>query len=135
MDLDAIEARADAATEGPLRIEVEEFGRVILNPADRIVASVSFTNDAQEKADAELIAAAFEDVPALVARVRELEGELDLLRRELQAARGERVGTWDTWEEHVTRKQATPAEPPVKPRLSLEEARLQAARARAHGTD
>ena len=125
MDLDAIEARANAATEGPW-----EYSGLTLWGRDNLGLIKATTPE-----DRTFTAAARTDVPALVARVRELEGENDLLRRQLQAARGERPGTWDTWEEHAARKQATPAEPPVKRRLSLEEARLQAARAHAHGTD
>lgn len=87
MDLDAIEQRANAATEGPLRIEAEEFGRVILDPTGQVVASVSFINDAQEKADAEFFTAARTDVPDLVARVRELEDENRKLRDTAAVAR------------------------------------------------
>lgn len=87
MDLNAIEQRASAATEGPLRIEAEEFGRVILDPTGRVVASASFINDAQEKADAEFFTAARTDVPDLVARVRELEAENEKLRDTAAVAR------------------------------------------------
>ncbi|WP_435112189.1 hypothetical protein [Nocardiopsis synnemataformans] len=85
MDLEAIEARANAATEGPLRIEVQEFGRVVLSPAGRVVASVSLASDAQEKADAEFFTAARTDVPDLVARVRALEDENQRMRDEIAA--------------------------------------------------
>lgn len=60
-------------------------------------------------------------------RITELEGENELLQRQLDTAEGKRPGTWDTWDEHAARKQATPPEPPPKPALSLEEARKQAA--------
>lgn len=63
----------------------------------------------------------------LQARVREMEAEKDLLCRQLETARGERPGTWDTWAEHIARKQATPPDPLPKPCLTLEEARKQAA--------
>lgn len=40
---------------------------------------------------------------AVEGRIRELEAEKDLLRRQLDTARGERPGTWDTWAEHAAR--------------------------------
>lgn len=67
------------------------------------------------------------------ARLSELEAERNLLQRQLDTAHGKRPGTWDTWEEHAARKQAEPADPPPKPRLTLEEARRQAARAMEGG--
>lgn len=60
-------------------------------------------------------------------RVQELEAENEKLRRQLDTAHGKRPGTWDTWDEYIARKQAEPADPPPKPRLTLEEARKQAA--------
>lgn len=63
----------------------------------------------------------------LATRVRELEADRDLLQRKLDTVEGKRPGTWDTWEEHIARQQATPPEPQPKPRLTLEAARHQAA--------
>lgn len=68
-------------------------------------------------------------------RVQELEAENEKLRRQLDTAEGKRPGTWDTWDEHAARKQATPPEPPPKPALSLEEARQQAAEYAARARD
>lgn len=64
----------------------------------------------------------------LAARVRELEAERGRLQRKLDAVEGKRSGTWDTWAEHIARKQTEPADPPPKPSLTLEEARQQAAK-------
>lgn len=82
IDLDAIEARASAATEGPW---LADEGVFVLKP-DRpgfaydgtIIARV-FRDDfgLVEEADTEFIAAARTDVPALVARVRGLEAQRD----------------------------------------------------------
>lgn len=79
------------------------------------------------RADQKSLMDADEKVSDLQARVRELEAESELLQRQLDTAEGKRPGTWDTWDEHVARKEATPPEPPPKPALSLEEARKQAA--------
>lgn len=60
-------------------------------------------------------------------RIAELEAQNENLQRQLDTAEGKRPGTWDTWDEHVARREATPPELPPKPRLTLEEARRQAA--------
>lgn len=76
MDLDAIENRANAATEGPWHYNGrilwgrDEHGRIKAEtPADR-----EFTQHART------------DVPELVARVQELEGENQKLRDDLEAS-------------------------------------------------
>lgn len=197
MDLDAIEQRYNAATEGPWGLErVGDFhdpgwmiADIIRDPKGD--NALDFGTD---KALGTFVAASRTDVPDMVARVRELEGELDdtaevknaqlaevnrqrnalmtrargleaelgaavgtaealrvrvlelrtreearderikeledeniLLRRQLNTALGKRPGTWDTWDEHVARKEATPTEPRPKPHLTLEQARRQAA--------
>lgn len=78
MDLDAIENRANAATEGPWEYDGrtlwgrDDIGRIkAVTPEDRV-----FT------------AAARTDVPDLVARVRELEAENGKLRDDLETAAG-----------------------------------------------
>ncbi len=58
LDLDAIEARCDAATRGPWKVDLDVFDK-----------------QGQELRDATFIAAARTDVPALLALVRELEAE------------------------------------------------------------
>ncbi|MEU4296413.1 hypothetical protein [Kitasatospora aureofaciens] len=86
LDLDAIAARCDAAAPGPWTLHDDLDGQgypghlwVVQNPTDgpdenRIVISVG------DRADGELVAAARQDVPALLARVRELEAETERLR-------------------------------------------------------
>ena len=130
MDLDKIEKRANAATEGPWELEkIGDFHDPGWMIADiiRDPKGTNALNIGTDKALGEFISSARTDVPALVARVRELEAERDLLQRQLDTAEGKRPGTWDTWAEHVARKEATPPEPPPKPHLTLEDARKQAA--------
>jgi len=71
LDLDPIEARADAATVGPWAYDFEPRGRdvayVVIHPA----STASIAEDAIEE-DAEFIAHAREDFPALIAEVRRL---------------------------------------------------------------
>jgi len=66
--LDEIEARANAATEGPWEVSVDHYAPIVLGPPagdDRLmVAGDVLTNDA------EFIAHARQDVPALVAALR-----------------------------------------------------------------
>lgn len=79
IDLDAIEARAEAATAGPWHGEHDEFGCVHVGDYGWVASGPQGqspdydggTGD-QGKADAEFIAHAREDVPALVAEVRRL---------------------------------------------------------------
>lgn len=74
LDLDAIEARASKATEGPWTHEPSKYIRqryVTTQSESRTIWHA--TNEVFEPADAEFIAHARTDVPALVARVRELE--------------------------------------------------------------
>lgn len=99
LDLDAIEARAAAATAGPWeprdelypgagRFEVanEEIPQLITSDGDGIGAIPVW-------ADAAFIAAARRDVPALVAEVRRLEMERGALVERLQLMAGaEREG-------------------------------------------
>ena len=69
-DLDAIRARAEAATEGPWEAEALE-GNIVTPTQGTIVEVYSWTD-----ADAEFIAHAREDVPALLAEVEQLRAEL-----------------------------------------------------------
>lgn len=77
IDLEAIEARADAATAGPWRIDTFDIGPLASicsttrdYPGGWVETAKSFG------ADAVFIAASREDVPGLVARVKELEAAL-----------------------------------------------------------
>lgn len=83
IDLDAIEARATAATNGPWRAgSVAAEGKVwcpcdpspVLGAGERCLVSLSLAYP--HTADREFIAHAREDVPALVAEIRRLRTEL-----------------------------------------------------------
>lgn len=85
LDLDAIEARANSAMAGPWK--AEEYRGFNRKDAEWVV----WMNDAKtedntilEQPDAEFIAHAREDVPALVAEVRRTRKENDRLRRVAQ---------------------------------------------------
>ena len=93
-DLDAIEARANAASEGPWHTEEDVDGDdgpgMVFGPPREYVAE-TYTGDgsgravadavaggpAQQHANATFVARARADVPALVARVRDLAAKLD----------------------------------------------------------
>ena len=88
LDLDAIEKRANAATPGPWRACREgacSCGQVWSIPLDRIISHPAFEYDFDETSTPEIyhapnaafIAAAREDIPALVAEVRRLRALLD----------------------------------------------------------
>lgn len=86
IDLDAIEARAKAANLGPTRVERDDMESGAIDwivmeqggdrdGSDAIIAGIDAENTTRAKAKAEFIAHARTDVPALVARVRELEAQ------------------------------------------------------------
>ena len=84
LDLDAIWARADKATPGPWHKEHDEYGCVDIGNYGW-VATGPFVpqydvDSPQGQADAEFIAHAREDVPALLAEVTALRAELDAVR-------------------------------------------------------
>ena len=101
LDLDAIQSRVDAATEGPWFVEVSGQGRERLHIIDAIVRdpygdnSLSLGNDA---ATAEFIAHARTDVPALLALVREMAIQLEGVRSDMQAAMAD---AWDEGRESI----------------------------------
>jgi ABC-type molybdenum transport system ATPase subunit/photorepair protein PhrA len=68
LDLDAIERRANAATKGPWT--VSDLGNVVAGKY--LVSLGNWWHKNRE--DMVFIAHAREDIPALIARVRELEG-------------------------------------------------------------
>ena len=82
LDLDAIEARAEVATPGPWTIKRGgvRSSEWLLDPDLDGWGHIDF------EADAEFIAAARSDVPALVAEVRRLQAERDEARAGYQAA-------------------------------------------------
>lgn len=83
LDLDAIEARAAAATPGPWATSSEWSVRTGARD-DELVACVQYKDHGR---DAEFIAAARSDVPALVAELRALRAERDAAARVVAAAR------------------------------------------------
>lgn len=92
MNLDEIERRANAATPGPWTVyeNAEPLDYWTVQDAggkdvfDDGSASAEYGQTCSI-ADRDFLAAARTDVPALVARVRELEAECAALRRELAA--------------------------------------------------
>jgi hypothetical protein len=94
INLDRIERRANAATKGPWGFSYGDR-RYIADPSTDIVGEVAplysgqtmcvFAVASANQGDAEFIASARTDVPALIARVRELEAECTALRREIAA--------------------------------------------------
>lgn len=80
LDLDAIQARADAATEGPWARSGHDIGHVVYDsqgPCElagpvmlgRVIGEAGYE-------DAEFIAHTRQDIPELIARIRELESEV-----------------------------------------------------------
>ncbi len=93
LDLDAIEARAAAATEGPWGVEariglVAVYRQFLPVEGDRInnVCETGWASDRQACRDATFIAYASTDVPALVAEDRELRARVAYLEAILGAA-------------------------------------------------
>jgi hypothetical protein len=85
LDLDAIEARANAASYGPWGIELRkeddptDFPFYVMGEDWEVSVAAIFirgTEHPQDLADAEFIAHARDDIPALVQRVRELQDAL-----------------------------------------------------------
>lgn len=87
LDLDAIRARAEAATEGPWAVAPEDFGPHTEGDfpvVDRRADYIGHSPDDGVRAgfdlpDAEFIAHARTDVPALVEEVERLRERLDLV--------------------------------------------------------
>ncbi|MFH8380672.1 hypothetical protein ACH4E7_06980 [Kitasatospora sp. NPDC018058] len=85
LDLDAIQARADAATDGPWTVDDSEIEADIIAASGWIARTDS--EFSEDRANAEFIAAARTDVEQLLARVRELEAETERLRDVLKRTR------------------------------------------------
>lgn len=79
LDLDAIEARANAATPG-----WREWQGAVVNDEDDVVAEVAFPDDLG-RADLAFIVHARQDVPDLVAEVRRLRAENERLSAQDEA--------------------------------------------------
>src|SRR5689334_8305279 len=78
IDLDAVQSRASMATRGPWHVEWDGTGypQRVFNDAAVLVAETC-TGPEWPPTDAEFIAHARTDVPALLARIAELEAERD----------------------------------------------------------
>ena len=83
-ELDAIEQRAHAATEGPWEASAHRTGHYL------VICPDCGVRGGYERADAEFIAHARSDVPALLAEVRRLRSIVT--RWEMEAERAERHG-------------------------------------------
>lgn len=78
LDLDEIEAGADAAGEGPFTILLSGNGVKVLDAGRRVVAYVEARPGVSPVPLASFFAHSREDVPALVSEVRRLRGYRDL---------------------------------------------------------
>ena len=79
IDLDAIEARVNAATPGPWTGTVNQGVEAGADPVFETGCNCC-TEPTLSEADAAFIASARTDVPALIARVRELETECERMK-------------------------------------------------------
>lgn len=92
-DLDAITARADAASEGPWETRpslgrvASLLGRWSVETTEAVDDPRNISYEVNGAADAEFIAHAREDVPALIAEVHELRAERDAYRSDAEAWR------------------------------------------------
>jgi hypothetical protein len=81
--LDAISKRAEAATPGPFRVSTSNSNLVIAKSrGDVVIADTTqhlFTNPKEQSANAQFIAAARTDIPALVKAVRRAIAALALV--------------------------------------------------------
>ena len=83
LDLDAIEARANAATKGPWAWQANDKGypqQIVGNDDGLVLVAETFTGPEHFPAEAEFIAHARTDVPALIAALREAQIKLNALR-------------------------------------------------------
>ncbi|AYD83906.1 hypothetical protein SEA_GETALONG_46 [Gordonia phage Getalong] len=82
LDLDAIEARANAATRGPWKMGKRSWPDVVMTPYGCLWnPGTGRINDIE---DGEFVAHAREDIPALIARIRQLEADNQDLVNELR---------------------------------------------------
>lgn len=84
-DLDAIRARAEAATEGPWEADDNqpfsfELQGIFAPTRKRYVLKVDFDEQPENMSDAEFIAASRTDVPDLLAYIEQLEARIDTVR-------------------------------------------------------
>lgn len=86
LDLDAIEARANAAPKGPWAWQANEKGypqQIVGNDDGLILVAETFIGPEHFPSEAEFIAHARTDVPALIAALREAEAKLAAIRAHL----------------------------------------------------
>ena len=112
IDIDAIEARADAATPGPWMWEISEYSACLFghnqksdHPLQLIKAPIKSDEFAcywPNAQDAAFIAASRHDVPALCAELRRLRAELADVRAQWQADVGSAIARAQTAEARVT---------------------------------
>jgi hypothetical protein len=99
LDLDAIRARADAASPYPWLAATDNgrkngigiVGQLSKRGTGQAIAVFAEPNSTQRNADAEFTAHAREDIPALIA-------EVERLRREHEPHRGSDVEAWIKWQ-------------------------------------
>ncbi|MFJ2863709.1 hypothetical protein [Kitasatospora sp. NPDC087314] len=96
LDLDAIQARAEAATPGPWHVEEDrrDYTRWVATLDGTLGINFGYLGNRTE-GDAAFVAAARTDVEALLARVRELEAELARANRSSYSGRH----VWEAWAE------------------------------------
>ena len=89
LNLDAIKARADAATEGPLYSEANEHNDAfdLCNQPGRWDSSETKVYLECDPADATFITAAYTDIPALVAEVERLQNIVERVRESVHTVR------------------------------------------------
>ncbi|QAY16099.1 hypothetical protein SEA_ELESAR_48 [Arthrobacter phage Elesar] len=75
--LDAIEARANAATAGPWEARREDLAMWVFSADEMLEAKLGYVGNAGPLRDAEFIAQAREDIPFLVDLVRDQQAALD----------------------------------------------------------
>ncbi len=80
-DLDAIRARAEAATEGPWHINPDNGTHIIRTRNGDLAAQAGWTEPREQGLrNAAFIAHAREDIPALLALIDEQQAEIERLR-------------------------------------------------------
>lgn len=108
-ELKAIEARANAATKAPWRVAYANVTSAdVEGPLDEDLVSRNYGGRAQYlTADAEFIAHAREDIPALVAEVRRLRSELERALAAKMQEPGSEAGAFNRYALDGSRRKPT----------------------------